>query len=119
MDQHDVDLLGSNPNWRQVLLAYRSALEAPAGADEQLGALIAKGFRPRVREVDGVPAEQISRIHGKLIAHGFLQVEIADRTGGMLYQLTQTGRRACTQLANVTENDSDTEVDSNSLATIS
>ncbi len=117
MDQHDVDLLGSNPDWRQVLLAYRSALEAPAGADEQLGELIAKGFRPRVREVDGIQPELISRIHGKLIAHGFLQVEIADRTGGMLYQLTQAGRRACVQLWNVS--DVDSEVDSNSHATIS
>jgi len=65
----------------------------------QTAEFVARGFRPRVREVDGVPAEQMARVHGKLIAHGLLQVEITGRTGGMLYQLTTSGRRACLQIA--------------------
>jgi hypothetical protein len=84
------------------LLAYHDGVEQTAALSSAIDEeLASRGFRPRVREVAGVPAEQMARIHGKLIAHGLLQVEIAGRTGGMLYQLTNSGRRACLQLSDV------------------
>jgi hypothetical protein len=102
MTEFDFSLSDAPPEWRQVLLAYHEGVEpvaaSPSVADEEL---VSRGFRPRVREVAGIPREQMARIHGKLIAHGLLQVEIAGRTGGMLYQLTSAGRKACLQLSDV------------------
>lgn len=95
----DFVVLDAHPEWRQVLLAYGEGIDVAITADAETAEFVARGFRPRVREVDGVPADQMARVHGKLIAHGLLQVEIAGRTGGMLYQLTTAGRRACLQVA--------------------
>ena len=100
----DPALLEAHPDWRQVLFAYRETFE-PTAADSETSELHAKGYRPRVKLVEGVAVDQMTRIHGKLIAHGLLQVEIASRTGGMLYQLTTLGRQACVRLANIVEDD--------------
>lgn len=102
----DLAVLDAQPEWRQVLLAYNEAFEASTTTDAETADFIARGFRPRIREVDGVPADQMARVHGKLIAHGLLQVEITGRTGGMLYQLTTLGRRACVQLAEPVDEES-------------
>ena len=102
----DLAVLDAHPEWRQVLLAYRGDIGGAAHLDAETADFVARGFRPRVRVVDGVPAEQMARVHGKLIAHGLLQVEIAGRTGGMLYQLTTLGRRACVRLADSVEDES-------------
>ncbi len=106
------ELLEAHPDWRHVLCAYRETLEptsaAAAAADAELSELFAKGFRPRLRVVEGVPSENMTRIHGKLIAHGLLQVEIASRTGGMLYQLTSLGRQACVRLARASVEETET-----------
>ena len=99
----EFDLLEAHPDWRQVLLAYSQEFLPANAAERESSELLAKGFRPRVQEVDGIAAEQLTCIHGKLIAHGFLQVEIAGRTGGMLYQLSSEGRQACLRLADLSE----------------
>ena len=102
----DLAVLDAHPEWRQVLLAYGEVFESVTPSDVETADFVARGFRPRVREVDGVPADQMARVHGKLIAHGLLQVEIAGRTGGMLYQLTALGRRACVRLVGTVAEDS-------------
>lgn len=106
----DPELLEAHPDWQQVLFAYRETLEPMPQSDLEMSELLAKGFRPRLKFVDGVRAENMARIHGKLIAHGLLQVEIASRTGGMLYQLTSLGRHACVRLAHVTSEESEFEI---------
>ena len=110
----DFDLLETHPDWRHVLLAYGEEFLSAIAADRETSELAVKGFRPRVRAVDGIAADQLTCIHGKLIAHGFLQVEIAGRTGGMLYKLSPEGRRACLRLAD--SSDSDEEVADETLA---
>jgi hypothetical protein len=95
----DFVVLDAHPEWRQVLLAYCEDIDVATTADAETAEFMARGFRPRLRSVDGVPADQMARVHGKLIAHGLLKVEIAGRTGGMLYQLTTAGRRACLRVA--------------------
>ena len=97
----DFDVLNAHPDWRQVLLAYRDTFDLTVTEGSETSELLAQGFRPRLKWVDGVEAGLLPRIHGQLIAHGLLQVEIAGRTGGMLYQLTTLGRQACLRLANV------------------
>lgn len=106
----DPELLQAHPDWRQVLFAYRETPPPTPQADSEMSELLAKGFRPRLKNVDGVAAENMARIHGKLIAHGLLQVEIASRTGGMLYQLTSLGRQASVRLVRVSEEESDFEM---------
>ena len=101
----DLAVLDAHPEWRQVLLAYSDDVELLT-TDQETADFVARGFRPRVREVDGVPVDQMARVHGKLIAHGLLQVEIAGRTGGMLYQLTTIGRRACVRLVGAVDEES-------------
>ena len=104
----DSDLLEAHPDWWHVLCAYGETLEPTSAADVELSELFAKGFRPRLRVVEGVPSENMTRIHGKLIAHGLLQVEIASRTGGMLYQVTSLGRQACVRLARLSMEETET-----------
>ena len=107
----DFDLLEAHPDWRLVLLAYGQEFLSANAAEKETSELLAKGFRPRAQVVDGLAADQLTCIHGKLIAHGFLQVEIAGRTGGMLYQLSAEGRQACLRLADPSE-----EADDEALA---
>lgn len=102
----DLAVLDAHPEWRQVLLAYNDDVDSVILTDPETADFVARGFRPRVREVDGVAADQMARVHGKLIAHGLLQVEITGRTGGMLYQLTSVGRRACLRLAGAVDEES-------------
>ena len=42
----------------------------------------------------GLAPEQLSAIHGKLIALGMLKFEIGSRADGVQYQLTTLGRQA-------------------------
>lgn len=102
----DLAVLDAHPEWRQVLLAYNEDVDSIVVTDPETADFVARGFRPRIREVENVPADQMTRVHGKLIAHGLLQVEITGRTGGMLYQLTAIGRRACLRLAGTIEEES-------------
>ena len=95
----EIDLLQAHPDWQRVLQAYAESWDPQTFADTEMSELVSQGWRPRLKEVDGVAPEQMTRIHGKLIAHGFLQVEIAGRTGGLLYQLSSVGRQAGLRLA--------------------
>ena len=51
-------------------------------------------WSPRITAMAGFVAEQMSVIHGKLIALGMLKFEIASRADGVQYQLTALGRQA-------------------------
>lgn len=94
--------LSAAPGWRQVLEAYAS-LTAPAvkvpssGAPETADAI---GWAPRLRRLDGVETEQLTSLHGKLIALGLLSFEVSGKTG-MQYQLSPTGYRTLGQRAPV------------------
>ena len=46
----------------------------------------------RIDEVDGIRVEEVSAVHGRLIAHGFLKFQLSGRDG-LVYQLTSLGRR--------------------------
>jgi hypothetical protein len=49
---------------------------------------------PRVQTAEEVPTADLSGIHGKLIAYGFLKFDLAGRDGGIRYQLTPLGKQA-------------------------
>jgi hypothetical protein len=46
----------------------------------------------RVTKLQGIEAEDLSKIHGRLIAYDLLKCELAGRSDGMVYQLTSIGK---------------------------
>ena len=46
----------------------------------------------RLQKVEGVEADELSSVHGNLIAYGFLKFKLAGRDG-LVYMLTTLGRR--------------------------
>lgn len=49
---------------------------------------------PRIREVEGVPGDQLAPIHGRLIALGLINFQLQGREEGVLYRVTPEGRKA-------------------------
>lgn len=113
MDQHSLALLCEKPEWISVLEAYRQAeaeaearillpQAAPPAADQHAAAPAGQPESKAPRELwvrrigsaPGVPAEDLSRIHGRLIAEGLLQCDVLGRDEGMGYRLTRDARRA-------------------------
>ncbi len=86
MIQYELSQLQDNPPWLDVLRAYSEA--AP---NEE-------GWLTRVSGVEGIEDEDLPRIHGKLIAFGFLDFQLADRHEGVFYQLTSLGRQGLIRL---------------------
>lgn len=118
----ELQLIRQNPACLLVLQAYQSALlqlreesaketakEAPAdtavetdeaveGDAEASEAAEAPATRraptwiSRLPGVDGVDDEELSWVHGQLIAYGLLKCDLRDRSAGVVYQLTSEGR---------------------------
>jgi hypothetical protein len=96
--------LERQPECRLLLTAYHA---------RQIVA--ADGWVDRITEIEGVVSEQLSRMHGKLIALGLLEFELGDRTGGMRYQISLLGRQALRAPVD-SEFESDAEEDSEEAA---
>jgi hypothetical protein len=47
----------------------------------------------RLAKLDGILPEELSRTHGGLIAYGLLKCDLADRSTGVVYQLTSVARQ--------------------------
>lgn len=87
--QYELEQLNENPEWLDVLATYNQLIADAKKANPE-----AAGWVNRLREVDGVETDDLSFIHGNLIAHGFLRFQIADRSSGMEYRLSQLGKKA-------------------------
>jgi hypothetical protein len=83
MTNHELELFVAHPDWRVLLAAYHGKFSA-----ESLE------WSPRITVVEGLAVEQVSVIHGKLIALGMLKFEIGSRADGVHYQLTPLGKQA-------------------------
>ncbi len=94
------DELAATTGWRRVLEAYASLAPAPRSARTRALPTTgdvpespeALGFVPRLSKVEGVDPEQLSSLHGKLIALGLLTFEVSGKSG-MQYQVSPLGRR--------------------------
>jgi hypothetical protein len=86
---YELEQLDENPEWLTVLETYDRLIDASKKANPD-----SDGWIARLREFEDVEQEDLSYIHGSLIAHGFLRFQIADRTSGMEYQLSQLGKKA-------------------------
>ena len=65
----------------------------------------------RLTEVEGIEPERLSRIHGQLIALGFLKFRLADRHSGVYYQVTSQATRLLTRILEVDEAEVEPEVE--------
>jgi hypothetical protein len=112
-------LLADDPTWRAVLAAYERAEQALAArlvrsaplippsavpaSDETVPAAEPQTPEsprrrptgvPRLTSVEGVPDDELSSIHGRLIAAGLLQFDVLSREEGLVYRLTREARLA-------------------------
>jgi len=93
--------LSASPGWRHVLEAYASLTTAPAvkaAASDTPEASEGAGWASRLRRLDGIEPEQLSSLHGRLIALGLLSFEVSGKAG-MQYQLSPLGYRTLGQRA--------------------
>ena len=67
---------------------------------------------PRIANVAGVDPQELSKIHGQLIAYGLLKCDLADRSSGMVYQLTATAKQVLNKLANIADDNVESDFDS-------
>jgi hypothetical protein len=121
MIELELQLVRENPHWLTVLRAYQAAHEelaqqtaqasatspvkdAPsedeqaedteASSEEALAGRPRKTiWLPRLSKLDGIKPEELSRTHGGLIAYGLLKCDLADRSTGVVYQLTSVARQ--------------------------
>ncbi len=100
----ELDELSRDTQWRPVLQAYLQreqaeaararAVAAESGQDSKIQTWI-----PRLAEVEGVDSKELSKIHGKLIALGYLKFQLSGREKGMCYQVSPLGKQALEQNA--------------------
>ncbi|MES2790554.1 MAG: hypothetical protein V4719_13160 [Planctomycetota bacterium] len=83
MHSHALAQLERNPEWRLLLTAYQV---------RQMGS--PDGWVDRIFELANLDSDQLSKFHGRLIALGMLEFELAGRGDGMRYQLSPLGKQA-------------------------
>ncbi len=88
MDEFELEQLRRHPKWVTTLEFYQqlSLRNREQSADFD-------GWIPRVHDVPEIPTDELTGIHGKLIAFGFLKFDLAGRDGGIRYQLTPLGKQ--------------------------
>lgn len=85
----DILPFAENPDWAATLQVYYSLQQQLRGQATDGNVWI-----PRQTEIPGVQAENLSSVHGKLIAFGMLKFDVGGRDVGIQYQVTHQGRRA-------------------------
>jgi hypothetical protein len=60
---------------------------------------------PRITQIEGIDQQELSKIHGQFIAYGLLKCDLADRSSGMVYQLTSTAKQVLNRLEDVEVDD--------------
>lgn len=79
-------LIAERPDWLRILHVYSQAAELAASEEEP------NRWVGRIHHVDGVDDEDLSDIHGQLIALGWLTFQIDSQRGGLCYRLSPEGR---------------------------
>lgn len=109
----EMEELNESTDWREVLAGYlhahQSAQAAAKNTEEGFD-----GWLPRIMDVEGLESEDLPRLHGKLIALGFLKFQLASRGTGVVYQISPAGRQA---LNNIVPDESDSGDEENETET--
>jgi hypothetical protein len=105
-----LQLLLEDAEYAALLRAYeraRTETAPQADADPETA-----GWTPRIAALPGVDDVLLAPMHGKLIAHGLLNFQLADRTGGVVYRVSPEGRDALRRLEAVSSGEAVEEADS-------
>lgn len=89
MSDFELDQLRRNPAWKAALRYYWDAQTEARASQPTFD-----GWVPRAAQVPQVEPANLSAVHGRLIAFGFLKFDLSNRELGMRYQLTPLGRQA-------------------------
>jgi len=99
--------LASRDQWQQLLSAYHEKQLAAQRLNSE-----DDGWVSRIKSLTELDDGEMSRVHGRLIALGLLQFELANRTGEGHYQVSPLGVRALSGLKTPGE----TEIDKSPLS---
>ena len=102
MIDFELEELTHDTRWRPVLHAYLEREHAEAARAGEAAAESEQDSKtqywiPRLPEVAGVDTKELSKIHGKLIALGYLRFQLSGREKGMCYQVSPLGRQSLDQ----------------------
>jgi hypothetical protein len=89
MSEFELDQLRRNPAWKAALRYYWDAQTEARSSQPAFD-----GWVPRAPQVPQVEPANLSVVHGRLIAFGFLKFDLTNRELGMRYQLTPLGKQA-------------------------
>ncbi len=78
-----------SPQNLQVLQAYQSRMAVAKKTRDEFD-----GWLERINSLTDVSAEELTQIHGQLIAGGHLKFEIGSSNIGLRYQISPKGRQA-------------------------
>lgn len=98
MNDFELEQLRRNPAWKQALRHYWDAQTTARALQPEFD-----GWVPRAAHVAQVDPANLSAVHGRLIAFGFLKFDLSNRDLGMRYQLTPLGRQAIGEAETVVE----------------
>ena len=102
MMELDVVSLAEHPEWLKVLRVYAALLPKTGHQQPEHD-----GWAGRLHHVDDIDDDVLSRIHGRLIAHGLLKFRMEDRRSGLLYQLTPQATKLLSETADAQGNPAD------------
>lgn len=74
---------------QQLLHAYQAQATSLKVTSEEFD-----GWLERIDQLSGVEVDELTALHGQLIASGMLKFEISGRSIGLKYQLSQQGKKA-------------------------
>lgn len=116
MQDFEAQCFQNREDWLRLLLAYAQAEEVAAAAEAALAKVStppavsaapavsvasdteveesATGWVARISSIEGVEASQMSMLHGRVIALGYLKFKLIDRQVGLRYRLTPSGKQA-------------------------
>ncbi|MCA9041219.1 MAG: hypothetical protein KDA65_12775 [Planctomycetaceae bacterium] len=96
----ELESLQANPDWVRVLIAYQEAEQQLPEEQSCVGRLL---------EISAVDSQQLSAIHGNLIALDLLRFELPDRHSGLHYKVTTLGKQSLNLLEKIGDETSHTE----------
>ncbi len=108
MDEIDLQLLAQNPHWRNLLEAYLTAATVspvapppvPVAGEDQPQVVQESGPRwaARISQFANLAPEAISKMHGQLIAYGWLHFQFDESLTEMTYRVSPDGRKILKKL---------------------
>lgn len=90
MDDFDRQLLENNPYWKQVLEAYLQLASEPVTTNPEEKGMVR--WADRIQTLDGLDPDELSLIHGRLIALGWLNFQFEAGQASLTYRVSSDGR---------------------------